>query len=232
MTTTLDAKRGSGKYIAAYAPFGYVKSPEDKHKLVVDEYASQIVKRIFREFLSGKSMYKIAEALNLEGIETPGVYIATRENNENQLAKYREKKPLWSNVAVGRILENEQYTGTMVYNRFKSENVGDKHAKVLPEEEWKRVENCHVAIISKEDFEKVAAMRKGNACVGAERKHETHCLTGKMICGWIPERLWTCNVRSRHSVWHWQKSTCLIWRKATNALIRIYVMLMKATSLA
>lgn len=76
VTTTLDAKRGSGKYIAAYAPFGYVKSPEDKHKLVVDEYASQIVKRIFREFLSGKSMYKIAEALNLEGIETPGVYIA------------------------------------------------------------------------------------------------------------------------------------------------------------
>ena len=149
VTTTLDAKRGSGKYIAAYAPFGYVKSPEDKHKLVVDEYASRIVKRIFREFLSGKSMYKIAEALNLEGIETPGVYIATRENNENQLAKYRENKPLWSNVAVGRILENEQYTGSMVYNRFKSENVGDKHAKALPEEEWKRVENCHVAIISK-----------------------------------------------------------------------------------
>ena len=92
-------------------------------------------------------------------------------------------------VAVCRILENEQYTGTMVYNRFKSENVGDKHAKALPEEEWKRVENCHVAIISKEDFEKVAAMRKGNACVGAERKHETHCLTGKMICGNCGHRL-------------------------------------------
>ena len=38
VTTTLDVKRGSGKYIAAYAPFGYVKSLEDKHKLVVDEY--------------------------------------------------------------------------------------------------------------------------------------------------------------------------------------------------
>lgn len=189
VTTTLYAKRGSGKYIAAYAPFGYVKSPEDKHKLVVDEYASQIVKRIFREFLSGKTMYKIAEALNQEGIETPGVYIATRENNENQLAKYREKKPLWSNVAVGRILENEQYTGTMVYNRFKSENVGDKHAKALPEEEWKRVENCHVAIISKEDFKKAAAKRSGNTCAGAERKHETHCLTGKMICGNCGHRL-------------------------------------------
>lgn len=183
VSSTLGAKRGSGKYIATFAPYGYVKSTEDKHKLVVDEYASQIVKGIFREFLSGKSMYKIAERLNREDIDSPGVYIAMKEGNEKQLLKYREKKPLWSNVAVGRILANEQYTGAIVYNRFKSENVGDKHAKALPEEEWKRVENCHVAIISKEDFEKVAAMRKGNNCAGAERKHAPHCLTGKMICG-------------------------------------------------
>lgn len=52
-------------------------------------------------------MYKIAETLNQEGIATPGVYIAMKEENENQLAKYREKKPLWSNGAVGRILSNE-----------------------------------------------------------------------------------------------------------------------------
>ena len=77
----------------------------------------------------------------------------------------------------------------MVYNRFKSVNVGDKHAKALPEEEWKRVENCYVVVISRENFEKVAAIRKGNTCVGAERKHETHCLTGKMICGNCGHRL-------------------------------------------
>lgn len=189
---TLDAKRSNGKYIATFAPYGYAKSPEDKHKLVVDEVASRIVKSIFREFLSGKSMYKIAEGLNQDGIDSPGVYIATQENNEKQLAKYREKKALWNNVAVGRILANEQYTGTMVYNRFKSENVGDKHAKALPEEAWKRVENCHVAIICREDFERVAAMRKGNKCASAERKHETHCLTGKMICG-------NCGYRLSHS---------------------------------
>ena len=32
-------------------------------------------------------------------------------------------------------------------------------------------------------------MRKGNICAGAERKHETHCLTGKMICGNCGHRL-------------------------------------------
>lgn len=187
--TSLAVRRANGKYIAAFAPYGYRKSETDKYKLEVDKFASQIVKRIFREYLSGKSMYKIAEELNREGIDTPGVYIAMQEKNEKQLAKYRKKKPLWTNVAVGRILANEQYTGTMVYNRFKSENVGDKHAKVLPEEEWKRVENSHVAIISKEDFEKVVAMRKRNICASAERKHETHCLIGKMICGNCGHRL-------------------------------------------
>ena len=189
VSLTLDTKRGNGKYIATYAPYGYVKSPEDKHKLVVDEFASQIVKRIFKEFLSGKSMYKISEGLNRDGIDTPGVYIAMQSGSEKQLARYREKKPLWNNVAIGRILGNEQYTGTMVYSRFKSENVGDKHAKALPEDEWKRVENCHEAIVSKADFEKVAAMRKGNTCASAKRKHETHCLTGKMICGNCGHRL-------------------------------------------
>ena len=189
VSLTLDTKRGNGKYIATYAPYGYVKSPEDKHKLVVDEFASQIVKRIFKEFLSGKSMYKISEGLNRDGIDTPGVYIAMQVGSEKQLARYREKKPLWNNVAIGRILGNEQYTGTMIYSRFKIENVGDKHAKALPADEWKRVENCHEAIISKENFEKVAAMRKENTCASAKRKHETHCLTGKMICGNCGHRL-------------------------------------------
>ena len=181
VSLTLDTKRGNGKYIATYAPYGYVKSPEDKHKLVVDEFASQIVKRIFKEFLSGKSMYKISEGLNRDGIDTPGVYIAMQVGSEKQLARYREKKPLWNNVAIGRILGNEQYTGTMIYSRFKIENVGDKHAKALPEDEWKRVENCHEAIISKEDFEKVAAMRKENTCASAKRKHDLHRHGGKGV---------------------------------------------------
>lgn len=54
------------------------------------------------------------------------------------------------------------------------------------------MENCHVAIICREDFEKVVAMRKGNKCASAERKHETYCLTGKMICG-------NCGHRMSHS---------------------------------
>ena len=50
-------------------------------------------------------------------------------------------------------------------------------------------ENCHEAIISKEDFEKVAAMRKRKYMCQCQRKHETHCLTGKMICSNCGHRL-------------------------------------------
>ena len=47
---TLDAKRSNGKYIATFAPYGYAKSPEDKHKLVVDEVASRIGKGFLESF--------------------------------------------------------------------------------------------------------------------------------------------------------------------------------------
>ena len=60
-----------------------------RDRLVVDEFASQLVKRIFKEFLSGKSMYKISEGLNRDGIDTPGVYIAMQVGSEKQLARYR-----------------------------------------------------------------------------------------------------------------------------------------------
>lgn len=60
VSTTLDAKRGSGKYISAFAPYGYVKSPEDKYKLVVDEYAGQVVKRI------SKSIYPESPCIKLQ----------------------------------------------------------------------------------------------------------------------------------------------------------------------
>lgn len=45
--TSLKTIRSNGNYVAAYAPYGYMKSPEDKHQLVIDEVVFKIVKRIF-----------------------------------------------------------------------------------------------------------------------------------------------------------------------------------------
>lgn len=182
--TSLKTIRGNGNYVAAYAPYGYVKSPNDKHQLIIDEVASKVVKLIFKDYKAGISMYKIARNLNDDGIVSPGIYIAEMEGNEQMLARYKQRKPLWNTVAIMRILDNEQYTGTMVYNRYESKEVGARRCVTLPEEEWKRVENCHPPIIPKKEFLQIAALRKVNTKNLTDgKRHARHCLVGKMKCG-------------------------------------------------
>lgn len=67
----MDVKRKNGEYIGAFVPYGYEKSDDDKHKLVIDIYAAGIVKEIFRLKLHGMSQDAIATQLNNEGVLAP-----------------------------------------------------------------------------------------------------------------------------------------------------------------
>lgn len=69
--SVLYAKKKSGQYLTAYAPYGYRKSDEDKHRLVVDEEAAAVVQEIYRMRCSGMAYGKIAAALNKKGILSP-----------------------------------------------------------------------------------------------------------------------------------------------------------------
>ena len=42
-----------GMFMGSQAPYGYKKSPEDKHILIIDDEAALIIKRLFNEFASG-----------------------------------------------------------------------------------------------------------------------------------------------------------------------------------
>ncbi len=52
--TALYTKQLNGEFIGTNAPIGYIKDKENRHKLVIDENTSYIVKRIYREFLNRK----------------------------------------------------------------------------------------------------------------------------------------------------------------------------------
>ena len=62
------------KGVVADVPYGYCKSEKDRHKLVADEYAAGIVRRIFEMQLTGTAYAKITTALNAEGIASPRLY--------------------------------------------------------------------------------------------------------------------------------------------------------------
>ena len=67
-----DYKRRNGQYIGSFAPYGYVKDPKDKHLLIVDPEAAEIVKLIYDLCLQGMARRSIVYHLNDHGIPEPG----------------------------------------------------------------------------------------------------------------------------------------------------------------
>lgn len=188
--TSLSVRRASGKYLAPFAPYGYRKSENDNHKLEVDEESAHIVKHIYNEYICGSSMYQIAQKLNEEHVITPAEYISRKGYHDT--FNYVGKSRTWTSATVSRILRNEMYTGNYVYGRFKSAEVGAKHPVAQSEEDWKKIENHHEAIISEEMFETVQKKRAGNRNTSQVR--ESHCLKGKIICGNCGHKMTHSNV--------------------------------------
>ena len=61
---TLNLRRQQGKFIGSFATYGYLKDPDDKHRLVIDEETAPIVRMIFKRFIAGESIIGIAKDLN------------------------------------------------------------------------------------------------------------------------------------------------------------------------
>lgn len=186
--SSFKIKKAQGQYIAALSPYGYVKDPKDKHKLIVDPEAAVIVKRIFREYLDGTSAYGIAQRLNEEGVETRSVYFERKFGFNCQ--GNREKALLWTSMSVIRVLDNENYIGTFVYHKYEQTEVASKKKRVLDPEKWGRIRKHHEALITEKDFAKVQRMRQNSK--KQIKSSKEHCLAGKLRCG-------LCGHRMRHS---------------------------------
>lgn len=174
-------KREKGKFIGAFAVYGYQKDHDDKNKLVIDEYAAKIVKNIFTWKLDGMSNLAIAKCLNENGIFSPLEY--KKSHGEHYATGFHVGiVSKWSAVAVKRILTNEIYTGTMVQG--KREKVNYKVDKILekPESEWFKVEGTHEAIVSKEDYQNVQRLLKVDTRAG-KGKEKAHMFSGLLFCG-------------------------------------------------
>lgn len=177
----LETKRRKGDFIGSFAVYGYRKDPADRHKLMVDEYAAGVVKDIFRWKLEGASQQRIADRLNDRGELSPMEYkrfCGMRYQSGFQV----NVKSRWTAVAVGRILRNELYTGTMVQGKRTTPNHKVKKTILRPSEEWVRVEGSHAPIIDKEDFLAVGRLLLQDTRV-APREETVYLLSGLVFCG-------------------------------------------------
>ena len=195
--TSFEVSRAKGKYQATLAPYGYRKDPGDKYSLLVDDESAEVVSRIFREYIEGKSAYQIAQDLNGEDVETPAVYIKRTVGYDCQ--KDHKGKMIWNNATVMLMLRNESYVGTYVYHKYEQTAVGGGAKKVLDPEKWKRVPNNHPAIISDADFERVQNRLAQNKKHGFRKP--VHPLSRKVECG-------LCHHNMRHESSGYPKFTC------------------------
>jgi DNA invertase Pin-like site-specific DNA recombinase len=160
VTTGMESMMRAGKFIGAFAPYGYRKDPKDKHHLLVDEEVGNHVRDIFRmNRMEGLGVTEIARRLNEQGIEPPAVY------KEKQGLNYRCGARLttsvyWTADTITRILQDEKYTGTMVQHQTATKDFKRKEIVLVSEEDWIKVSNTHEAIISREEFEAVRQLHK------------------------------------------------------------------------
>ena len=154
-----------GEHVTAFPFYGYDKDPADRHKLVVDEEAAEIVKRIFQYSADGISTYAIAALLNKEGVLSPYEYKKQKGTTLN--STILSEKALWNGSKIKVIIRDERYLGKMVSHRTERVRVGSKKSVPVPKDEWIVVEGTHEAIISQELFDAAnLALSKRNKCAG------------------------------------------------------------------
>ena len=148
---SMQTKQKAGEFIGAFASYGYRKSEADKNKLVVDEYAAEVVRRIFALYIMGYGKIRIAGVLNEEGIVCPSEY--KRLNGDNYRNSNRlESTSYWTYSTINRILRNEMYIGNMVQGR-KFQRMRSR-ARLRDREDWIVVPGTHEAIIDRDTWEK------------------------------------------------------------------------------
>lgn len=177
----LEVKRRRGDFTGAFAVYGYLKDPDNKNHLVVDGFAADVVRDIFRWKLEGISAADIAGRLNADGILAPMDYKRQRGLRFATPFRIKSHSP-WSTTAVLRILKNSVYIGVLEQGKNTTPSYKVKKRVARPRGEWAVVENTHEAVVDRQDFlsvQKVLALdtRRSPGCSKVE------LFSGMVSCG-------------------------------------------------
>ncbi|MCG8542262.1 MAG: recombinase family protein [Clostridia bacterium] len=149
--SVLKQKQQAGYYIGGFACYGYLKSQNEKGKLVIDVETAPIVKEIFELKIQGVNYADIARILDSKDISPPNKYKYEKGILKNE--KFKNLK--WNGATVKSILTNQMYIGNMVQGVHRSSLEEGIKNKKMPKEEWTIIQNTHEAIIDKATFSEV-----------------------------------------------------------------------------
>lgn len=180
--TVETAMARKGQYIGSYSPYGYLKDPADKHRLVLDAVAAPVVRRIFDLALEGKGTGEIAKLLNNDHVEPPAAHFHRLHPESKKFQKGTSALNSWTSISVLEILKRRTYTGALVSGQKDWKRVDSPRTTVKEESEWIVVPGCHEAIVTDDEFERAQAVVGKGGGRGARKKRE-YLLRGLVRCG-------------------------------------------------
>lgn len=188
--TSLWIKKKQGEFVGAYAPYGYRKDIYDKHKLVIDEEAANVVRKIFRLFTSGMSISQIADYLTKEKISIPSIHQGMNRGIKSSLFG------IWTTRTITDILTNPTYIGHLTQGRSKKISYKSKKRIHVPREEWIIKENSCPRIIEDELFYFANHMYKKN--IHTRGREEDLLLKGFVYCHECGHRIGFRKISSKY----------------------------------
>ena len=171
---TFKNKKENGDFLGWKAVYGYKLDENNRYKLVIDEEAAKVVRRIFKMAYDGKSCKVIADTLTSEGVPIPSVY--ANLNRGRKSSAYG----CWCSRTIDEMLNNETYIGNITQGRRRRINYKIKKEIRVPKDNWIIVKNTHEPIIDKEMFDVVQATYKKNK--NLQKNSNNFLLKGFLFC--------------------------------------------------
>ena len=191
----VQAKAKAGERVTTNPPYGYLKDSNNPKNWIIDPIASKVVKWIFQEAKSGKSLSEIAKGLENDKIFKPdrhrieiGLKPISSSSNVETLPYF------WTRETLSAILGREEYLGHTVNLRTRKKSYKDKRKVDNPKEDWLIFKNTHEAIIDQETFDIVQKMRSHKRSNQRYKNRAGHAnlFAGLIFCGTCGRKHYFC----------------------------------------
>ena len=175
--------RGSMGEPLSQPPYGYMKSPENKKKWIIDPEAATVVKSIFKMCLDGKGNETIARELQESEVLIPMAY--WRSKGLNRGGKKTQTNPYkWCKTTIQKILSQQEYCGDIINFKTYSKSFKNKRRIENSKENWAVFKNVNEPIIDRETFETVQKfISKTKRRAPKKENGERSIFNGLIYCG-------------------------------------------------
>ena len=175
--------RGSMGEPLSQPPYGYMKSPENKKKWIIDPEAATVVKSIFKMCLDGKGNETIARELQENEVLIPMAYWQSKGLNRG--GKKTQTNPYkWCKTTVQKILSQQEYCGDIINFKTYSKSFKNKRRIENSKENWAVFKDVNEPIIDRETFETVQKfISKTKRRAPKKENGERSIFNGLIYCG-------------------------------------------------